>query len=147
MGRASLTLAPRSSYHVLQAEPPPASPCLLLPWLVREQPENRCEIQSQDKKTLEKVIWKMNAKHSIGEVLCFPTGGGGNKNKKSNNKKSVCLPKSSVHQKLKKKITQNTASLLLYWCQPLQDKRDEGVQEWPASPLPAVIPSIFLHAA
>lgn len=58
----------------------------------------------------------MNGKHSIGEVLCFPTGGGGIKIK-NNNKKSVSLPKSSVHQKLKKKRNHTkhclTAALLV----------------------------------
>lgn len=37
--------------HFLHTAPPPASPCFLLPRLVREQnPENRYEIQPQDKK-------------------------------------------------------------------------------------------------
>lgn len=80
----------------------------------------------------------------MGEVLCFPTPTGKNKQKK----KPCGFPTSPQYSKRSPKITQNAAALLLLpKCQPLWDKKDKGVQARPASSLPAVIPSIFLHAA
>jgi len=91
------------------------------------------------RKSRRKVIWKMNRKHSTGVVLCFPTG-------KKKHTAEFPYP-SPQYSKRSPKRTQNSVLLLLYWCQPLQDKKDEGVRAQPASPLPAVPPSISLHTA
>lgn len=125
--------------HVLQAEPPLASPCLLLPWLVREQkPENMYKIQSQDKKKQKESNLEDEQKTQHGRGAGLPHW--------KRNPSEFPYP-SSQYSKRIPKITQNATLLLLYRWQPLQDKRDKGVQARPASPLPAVIPSTSLHTA
>lgn len=117
--------ASRSLHAPLPCSPGSTSSCLLLPWLVREQkPENRYEIQSQDKKKQKKSNledeWK--AQHWRGAV--FPHW----------KKKTAEFPYPSPQYSIRSpKIKQNADLLLLYWCQPPQNKKDEGIQARPAS--------------